>query len=190
MSIDPSIKTILFVGPTGSGKGTQAELLGKKLGFPVFSTGDRYREIRSSDTYLGDLIRKALDEGYLMPGWFSTFLFEEALLYRAPEDGIICEGVGRTLFEVQQFHEVMGWLKRPYIAFSLNLGEEESVRRQLARGRMDSDTEEKLHVRFKAFTEQTSPAIAYLRAEGQVIDIDAGRTIEEVHADVCKALGI
>jgi adenylate kinase len=188
--MDTPIKTILFVGPTGSGKGAQSELLSKKTGFPVFSTGDRYREIRDSGSYLGERIKAAFNQGYLMPGWFSTFLFQEALLYKSPSDGVICEGVGRTLFETQAFEEVMQWLDRPYVVFCITISEEESRKRQLARGRLDSDSEEKLRVRFDAYTKDTAPAIEYLRTLGKVIDIEGERSVEEIHADIVRRLGL
>lgn len=188
--MNESPNTILFVGPTGSGKGTQSELLSKRLGFPVFSTGDRYREIRSSDTHLGKRIQKALDEGYLMPSWFSTFLFEEAILYKDPSEGVICEGVGRTPLEGQAFEKVMQWLGRSYIVFCLNISEEESLKRQLSRGRMDSDTKEKLHVRFAAYAKDTKPTIEYFRSLGKVVDLHAERSVEEIHQEVLEHLGL
>ena len=192
--MDAHTKTILFLGPTGSGKGVQSKLLSDKLGYPVFSTGGRYRELRVGEGDLAKRIREQYDGGHLMPAWFSTFLFEEAFLYKPLAEGIICEGVGRTLFEVQNFHDVMEWLRRPYIVFCLNISEEESMKRQLLRTsqevRPESDSEEKIRTRFAEFKKHTSSAIAFLREKGKVIDMEGERTIEEIHKDVCGHLGV
>ncbi|KKU58659.1 MAG: hypothetical protein UX81_C0018G0001, partial [Parcubacteria group bacterium GW2011_GWA2_47_12] len=47
------INTILMMGKTGSGKGTQSELLAKKLGYGIFSTGDEFRKLRKREDFLG-----------------------------------------------------------------------------------------------------------------------------------------
>lgn len=192
--MDTQVKTILFLGPTGSGKGVQSKLLAEKTGYSVFSTGGRYRELRLGESDLAKRIREQYDGGRLMPGWFSTFLFEEAFLYRPLSEGIICEGVGRTVFEAENFNDIMGWLRRPYIVICLNITEEESMKRQLLRTskevRPESDSEEKIRTRFTEFKMHTAPAIAFLREKGNVIDMDGERSVEEIHADVCKEVGL
>lgn len=193
MKLNPNLKTILFLGSTGSGKGVQSKLLSEKTGFKVFSTGGRYRELRVGDSHLAARIRQEYDAGLLLPSWFSTFLFQEAFMYLPPEEGIICEGIGRTLQETENFDSVMDWLGRSYVVFCLNITEEESMRRQMARRseehRPESDTAEKIQLRFAEFHAKTAPAIEFLRSRGKVVDIDGERSIEEVHADVLAHLG-
>jgi adenylate kinase len=191
-AFDPAIKTVLFLGHTGSGKGVQSKLLSEKTGFEVFSTGARYRELRVGDSDLAKRIKEQYDLGLLMPSWFSTFLFEEVFLYRPLTHGIICEGVGRTTGESQSFHDAMTWLRRPYIVFYLSISEEESMKRQLRRAgaehRPESDSEEKLHVRFAEYEKFTVPAIQVFRDNGRVIDLDGERSVEAIHADVMEHL--
>lgn len=189
---EPNIKTILFMGQTGSGKGVQSKLLSEKTGFPVYSTGGRYRELRVGESDLAKRIREEYDQGLLMPPWFSTFLFEEIMLYRPLNEGIIHESTAKTLFEAQQFDAVMEWLHRPYVMFGLSISKEESMRRQISRAgvenRPESDTEEKLEVRFDEYEKKTGPAIEFFRQKGKVIDLDGERTVEAVHADVIQHL--
>jgi adenylate kinase family enzyme len=189
---DPKIKTVLYLGHTGSGKGVQSKLLSEKTGFEVFSTGGRYRELRVGESDLAVRIREQYDKGLLMPPWFSTFLFEEAFLHRPLSEGLICEGIGRTVFEAQQFHEVMEWLRRPYVVFCLSISEEESVRRQMLRAkaehRPESDSEEKLRVRFAEYDKHTGPAIELLRSKGNVVDLNGERTVEIIHDEVLDIL--
>lgn len=188
----PAINTILFLGHTGSGKGVQSKLLSEKTGFPVFSTGSRYRELRVGESDLAKRIREEYDLGLLMPGWFSSFLFKEAFLYRPLAEGVICEGVGRTLFEAEQFDAVMEWLRRPYVILCLSISQEESMRRQLSRAgeehRPESDSEEKLKVRFAEYEKKTGPAIDFFRQKGKVIDLNGERPVEVIHQDVLEHL--
>src|SRR3989338_5369982 len=98
------IDTILMLGKTGSGKDTQAELLQEKTNFKIFSSGGRFREIKNQDTVLGNRIREDLDNGYLMPHWLSTFLFEEVLFALKKGEGIIFEGTARKRPEAEIFN--------------------------------------------------------------------------------------
>lgn len=170
----------------------QSQLLSEKTGFEVFSTGGRYRELRVGESDLAKRIREEFDLGYLMPAWFSSFLFQEAFLYRPVSSGIICEGVGRTVEESKAFNDVMTWLRRPYVVFCLSISEEESIRRQLARAsaehRPESDSLEKLRVRFAEYDEKTAPAIDVFRKAGVVIDLDGERAVEVIHQDVLDHL--
>lgn len=190
--LDLKIKTILFMGQTGSGKGVQSKLLSEKTGFPVYSTGGRYRELRVGESDLAKRIRAQYDGGNLMPPWFSTFLFLEATLYRQLNEGIIHESTAKTLWEAQQFDAAMEWLGRPYVMFNLNISKEESLRRQRDRAgkesRPESDSEEKLAVRFKEYERETGPAIDFFRQKGKVIDINGERPVEVIHDEVVSIL--
>lgn len=187
------IKSVLFMGPTGSGKGTQAKLLAEKTGYKIFSSGDKFRELRQRQDDLGARIREEYDKGLLMPAWFASLVFQEELIYAPSGQGIIFEGTARTLAEAQHFNEVSAWLQRDYVAVCLNIGEEESMKRQIKRAqvehRPDSDTPEKIHVRFAEFNKHTAPAIDFLRSINKVIEIDGEQSIEQVFADILAKLG-
>ena len=58
---------IVFLGPPGSGKGTQAKLLGKRLGVPAISTGDMLRDAVRRETPLGLRARAIMEAGELVP---------------------------------------------------------------------------------------------------------------------------
>jgi len=181
--------TFAFMSRTGGGKGTQAKLLSEKTGFEVFSSGAKFRELRNRGDALSERIRQEYDKGLLMPSWFSTFLFQEVILYRSPEKGIIFEGACRKEFEAKMFHEVMIWLGREYSVIYLDISEETSMRRQLLRSktdtnRVESNTEEKIRVRFREFDEHTAKALAFFREQGKVIDIDGEPSVEAVHSEI------
>ncbi len=187
-------KTILFMGPTGSGKGVQAKLLSELTGFKIFSSGDRFRELRRRDDGLGARVRREYDRGLLMPAWFATFVFQEVLIYVPADSGLIFEGTARTEAEARHFNEVAAWLGRSYLILCLNIGEEESMRRQIKRSqsehRPDSDSPEKIHIRFAEFNKHTAPAIAFFRSLDKVVDINGEQTVEQVQIDVRRVLGL
>ncbi len=182
------------MGRPGSGKETQARLLGSKTGFGVFSTGEKFRELREHRDALGQRVKEAYDTGKLLPVWFATYLFENALFKLSPETGIIFEGTGRALEEAQLFHEVVQWLGRDYIVINLDISEEEAMKRQLSRAksgnRPESDSAEKVKVRFDEYRNQTALALTFFEGKEKVIRIEGERSIEEIHADVCSRLGI
>lgn len=184
------VRTILFVGKPGSGKETQAELLAAKTGFSVFSTGQKFREIREEKTVLGEHVRATLDKGLLLPPWLASYLFQEVILHAPLTQGLIFEGTGRARDEAELFHQVALWLERPYIVFNLAISDEEAVRRQVGRGRADSNTEEKVRVRLNEYNKHTAPVIDFFDGVHTIITIPGERPIEEIHRDILGHLGL
>lgn len=179
------INTILMMGKTGSGKGTQSELLAKKLGYQIFSTGEEFRKLRKQEGFLGDQVRAVYDQGLLMPHWFASYFFESAFLKLNPDQGIMCEGIGRKEPEARLFHDVAEWLKRDYIVFELIVSDDEVVCRMKARDRGDGlNDEEKIKVRLREYREFTEPAINFFKSQGRVISIDGMPTPDKIHENI------
>ncbi len=184
-----STNTILMMGKTGSGKGTQSTLLAEKLGWKIFSTGDEFRALRKREDFLGEKVRSEYDKGLLMPHWFASFLFEDALLKTIPSEGLVCEGIGRKEPEARLFDDVATWLGREYRVFELEVSDEEVIRRQLQRDRGDSlNDRAKIEVRLNEYRTYTAPAIAFFKSLGKVTSIDGMGTPEEIHAEILKKL--
>jgi len=182
-------KTFAMVGRPGSGKGMQTSLLSKKTGFKTFSTGDKFRELQKADTPLGHKIAEIMDSGNLMPHWFASFLFEEAVMYLPADEGIIYEGVGRKAPEAELFHEVMTWLGRPYKAVYLDVHDGISVDRLMKRKEIENrkdDNEETIKHRLKVYQEEVVPAIEVFKKHGTLLDINGDQTPEEVFAEILK----
>jgi adenylate kinase len=182
------------MGRPGSGKETQADLLSKKTGFAVFSTGKKFRELRENTDALGQNVREAYDTAKLLPVWFAEYLFEDALFKLHNDEGIIFEGTGRARDEAELFDEVAHWLGREYCVVYLDLPEEEARRRQMERAkvqnRTDSNTEAKITTRFEEYNLHTAKALEFFREKGVVIEVPAEGTIEAIHADIIAKLGL
>lgn len=186
-----TVRTILFIGRPSSGKETQAHLLAEKTGYAVFSTGEKFRELREHRDALGARVREVYDQGKLLPAWFADYLFQDVLLKLSPEAGIILEGSGRTIAQAELIHGVLEWLGRAYTVINLEVSEAEVIRRSLARKRDATDaSEEIIRTRLAEYKKLTEPAISYFRSIGTLIDIEGEQAPEKVHADVCMALGL
>jgi adenylate kinase len=187
------IRTFLMMGRPGSGKGTQATLLAKKIGAEVYSSGNRLREIAKGHGFVNEKVKKTMDQGGLLPAWLSSHLFVDALLNISPEDKIVFEGACRRLDEAEAFDETARWLERPYAAVFLDISDAEvekrlALRRQ-TQGRAD-DASDTVEHRIKEYNEHTAHAVELFRSKGLLIVINADQPIEVVHAEILKALGV
>lgn len=181
------VNTFLFMGKPGAGKGVQSGLLSERLGLPIFSTGNRVREISKAPHSLGRKVKEVQEAGGLTPYWFASFLFQEALFALEEGQGIIFEGVGRKEPEARLFNEIHEWLKSDFLAFNLVVSDEEVTKRLIERGKREGradDVPEKIAVRLENFYKETEPAIQFLRSVGRVIDINGEQTPEKVLEEV------
>ena len=185
------IKTIVMLGKPGAGKGMQSKLLADTTGYKIFSSGNRLREIASHDTSVGRKVKAVIDNVELMPHWFASYLFQEAILHTRQDEGIIYEGSCRKEPEAILFDEVMGWLDRPYRAIFITAPDEVIVDRLLKRGEIEGradDSEEKIQVRLRAYRDEVKDAIEYFRNTGNLIEINGEGSPQEVHAAIMDAL--
>lgn len=181
-----------MMGRPGSGKGTQAKLLCKAIGADIYSSGNRLREMAKGQGYVAGKVKQVLDDGALLPSWFSSHMFVEVLLGLAPEDTIVFEGACRRLHEAQAFDEAAAWLERPYRAIFLNISDAEVEKRLALRktteGRSD-DASDTIERRMREYEEHTALAVELFKSKGNVIEINGEQAIEEVHAEILEAIG-
>ncbi|MBP9832546.1 MAG: nucleoside monophosphate kinase [Candidatus Pacebacteria bacterium] len=176
-----------FVGRIASGKETQCVQLAEKLGYTVFSTGGKFREIVASGSLLGNRIKADYEKGLLMPSWVANYMLEEFLFNLAPERGAIFEGSGRDVEQAKVIDEVCTWLGRSYTVLNLDVSEDEVVKRSLLRGRDSTDKDESvIRMRLAEYNRLTKPAIEYFQQLGKCININGEQTPAEVHEEVMK----
>lgn len=188
------MNTVLLIGRPGSGKGTQAKILSKELGWIRLSSGDRIKEIRDGNEPFSARVRDMYDKGTLLPDWFADYLLESGLLELDTHVGVICEGFGRTKSQAEHLCDIIEWLGRKLVVVNLEVSEDEVVRRMLERAktedRPDSNAIGKIQERLTKFTDETGPALEYFRTKGMVIDINGELSPEEVAKEIAAKLEI
>lgn len=179
---------LIFAGPQGSGKGTQATLLAKQFQLPLAVAGDLFRSIAKEPTETGKAIHETLSQGKLMTNelWREVTgkYLEQADLSR----GIILDGFIRNMNQVESFEEISAQQTLPpVLIIYLALPREQSIERLLKRGRHD-DTMEAIERRLEWSKTDSEPAIEYYREKNQVLDINGHQSIDEVHDEIVAKL--
>ena len=186
--------TILLLGRPGSGKGTQTKILSQALGWKTLSSGDRFKEIRDGEGALSERVRATYDTGRVLPDWLPMYLLEEALLNMEDSESIVVEGFGRTKSQAETIERVLAWLGRRFVVISLDVSEQEAMRRMLERAksehRPDSDVEEKIRERFDEFRNNTEPALDYFKSVGKLLIVNGEQAPEQVAHDIQTALNL
>lgn len=182
-----------MMGRPGAGKGTQAKLLAKKINAEVYSSGNRLREMAKGHGYVAQKVAGVMQNGDLLPAWFSSHMFVDVLLGLEPQDPIVFEGACRRLLEAQDFVKVAAWLERPYSAIFLTISDDEVEKRLNLRknieGRKDDASDTVIH-RIAEYEQNTRPAVEFFKSQGTLIEIDGEQEAEKVHQDILSALQI
>lgn len=186
----------IFVSLSGSGKETQIALLQKELKdtcpMRVISTGNLFRELAARDTDVGRHMRELLDTGGLPMDDIATALWIHEISFTLNEkEGLICDGFPRRVEEARSLDRFLKFLDRfeqTHVVY-LNVSLEEVQRRLIKRGRAD-DTELAITGRITFFQEYVMPVIYYYREQNRLIEINGEQSVEQVHQDVIKALGL
>jgi len=177
-------RLFLFVGRTASGKETQGKRLAETLGYEMFSTGVKFREIIASGSQLGNKIKADYEKGLLMPTWVADFMFQNFVFNLPPEEGAVFEGSGRDREQAEAIEKVCEWLGRPYTVFNLEVSPETVMERSLSRKRDAADAEEAIKMRLAEYERLTHPAIEYFRSVGKCIDINGEQSVEAIQAEI------
>ncbi|MGA7270813.1 MAG: adenylate kinase [Acidimicrobiia bacterium] len=177
---------LLFIGPPGAGKGTQAARVAERLGIPHISTGEMFRHHVGEGTELGEQVKAIMEAGDYVPDSITVEMLRERISQPDAEDGFILDGFPRTEPQVAALDSLIGedGLDRVVL---FEVDEEALAQRMLSRGRAD-DTEETIRNRFKVYLEQTEPILAIYRRRGIVVEVDGMGEIDQITERVLAAV--
>jgi adenylate kinase len=184
---------LLLIGPPGSGKGTQGELLAQKFGLAHIAAGDLLRAEVEAGTPLGKEAADYLDRGELVPDELVIELIMPLVVASVQENGYVLDGFPRSVGQalvVRSMAEEAGAV--PDAVIYLKASRDELVQRILARAKVEGrsdDTAEVVHNRLEVFDEATRPLVDYYRSRGLLYVIDADLSEEEVAAQILAAVG-
>ncbi|MFB3099087.1 MAG: adenylate kinase, partial [Acidimicrobiia bacterium] len=164
-------RRILFLGPPGAGKGTQAAMLATALGVPHVSTGVMLREAVADGTELGRRAKSIMDSGDLVPEDLVVAIVEERLARDDAACGYLLDGFPRNVAQAQALTAALGD-DSVQVALLLDVDEDEIVDRLMKRaaeGRAD-DNEDTIRRRLEVYRQETEPMVA---AYGdKVVEVD------------------
>lgn len=177
---------LLFIGPPGAGKGTQAGRVAKRLGIPHVSTGEMFRDHVARDTELGRKVEAIMAAGDYVPDEVTVAMLSERIAQNDAADGYILDGFPRTVAQVASLDGLIGEDGLDaVVVFAVD--ENELTERMLSRGRAD-DTEETIRNRFKVYLEQTQPLLDIYESRGLTVSVDGLGEIEEVTERILEVL--
>lgn len=183
---------MLFMGPPGAGKGTQAAVVADRFGIPAISTGDIFRKNLSEGTPLGLEAKSYMDAGQYVPDSVTNNMVRDRVAQPDAEPGFLLDGYPRTLGQVEELDAILAESGHSLDAVVvLTVDEEELVQRLLNRaktsGRSD-DTEEVIRERQRVYAEETAPLIDVYRERGLLVEIDGLGEVDEVSSRILAAL--
>lgn len=169
---------LLFIGPPGAGKGTQAGKVAARLGIPHVSTGDMFRDNVSRGTDLGKKVEAIMAAGDYVPDEITVGMLNERISQDDAADGFILDGFPRTEAQVASLDRLIGedGLDRVVV---FEVDEDELTERLLSRGR-DDDNEDTIRYRFKIYLEQTQPLIDIYEDRSITVYVDGIGELDEV----------
>lgn len=184
----PTLPIIIVVGPQGSGKGTQVDMLSKTYGIPSVGAGDLLRQAAAEPTEVGQKVKALIDNGHLVTIDLWQAVVGAALDKAELSKGYILEGVVRTLEQVKVFESLLmsRHLAEPWV-LSIELVDDIAVERLLKRGRND-DTEQMIRTRLDWSRTEVQPVIEYYRPLGRLVTVNGDQSIEAVHAEIIAKL--
>jgi adenylate kinase len=185
---------VLLLGPQGSGKGTQAELISKTYGIPKITTGDMIREMKEIPNDLGRRLREIYDRGDLVDDATIIELIESRLDRGDTIPGFVLDGFPRTMAQADALDELLARLGRQIdVVFEFQVPDRdvllERMLKRAAEEHRSDDTPEAITHRLEIYDRETAPLVEHYRARNaNVVGIHAERPVEEVFAEIRQAI--
>lgn len=171
---------LVFLGPPGAGKGTQAQLIAQLYQIPHISTGDILRSAIAQSTPLGQKAQSYMDRGELVPDELILDLIRYRLQQPDTQAGWILDGFPRNVNQGAFLENLLQELdQRCDYAIYLDVSDESILKRLLSRGRQD-DNEQTIRRRLEVYRKQTAPVIEFYRDRSILREIDGDRSMDEV----------
>lgn len=171
---------IVFIGPPGSGKGTQAQRLKDYLGVPHLSTGEMLRDACRAATVPGRQALQYMESGKLVPDEVVISIVRERIAQPDCESGCLFDGFPRTLSQAEALDELLTQFGTPLdLVLELHVDEPQVLERLAGRGRED-DNERTIRERLRQYELLTEPLLDYYRGRGILRTVDGNGPADEV----------
>ncbi len=203
---------IIFLGPPGAGKGTQAQIVCQRLGIPQVSTGDMLRAAIAAGTEMGRKAKEYMDQGQLVPDEVVIGIVRDRLTDADCQKGYILDGFPRTVEQAK----ALSTFAKIDVAINLDVPDDVLVKRLSGRRvcplcgapyhvdrlngetvcradgtpliQRDDDKAETVLNRLAVYHQKTAPLIDHYRAEGLLKNIGGGLSLEEISEEIFRTL--
>ena len=180
-------KRLLFLGPPGAGKGTQAARLCEQHGMKHLSTGDLLRAEVAAGTDLGNEAKAVMNRGELVSDAL-VLAIVKGQLGALGDGGWLLDGFPRNVAQAEALEPLLTEIGQPLEAVVLlELDDAVLMERMLSRGRED-DNEDVIRHRLEVYRDKTAPLIDHYRQKGQLISVEAQGSIEAITDRIQQAL--
>ncbi|MBI1998833.1 MAG: nucleoside monophosphate kinase [Parcubacteria group bacterium] len=186
-----------FIGKSGCGKGTQAELLKTYLlkkdpSAPVlwFGSGDHLREIAKGKSHTAERVKEYISNGWLIPEFLITSIWADFFIAHLEKDEqIILDGTPRKIDEAHMLDGATEFYQAKLCVIYIDVSREWAMDKLLKRGRAD-DTKESINERLDWYESDILPTIEFFKNHPKhtFLDISGEQAIEEVHQEIIKKL--
>lgn len=190
------LHTIIFIGRSGCGKGTQAQLLKDRIHkhdhdnrhILYVETGEHFRRFIREDGYSSKLSEELYENDERQPDFLACYMWANMLIEElGPDMHLVFDGAPRAHSEAVLLTTALKFYKRekPIVVY-LNVGRKWAEERLLSRGRSDDKSISKITKRLDWFELDTWPAVEYFKTNNmyRFLEIDGEQTIEKVHQDI------
>jgi adenylate kinase len=182
---------LVFMGPPGVGKGTQAKRLTERNGWVQLSTGELFRDHLKRQTPLGQMAQRFMDRGDYVPDDVTIDMVREFLAELPGKTRVMFDGFPRTVPQALALDALLADRSRSIgRVLLLDAPRDELVRRILARSRAEGradDTPDVITRRFDAYAEQTQPVVDHYQAKGLVRRVNGLGGVEEISERLIEA---
>lgn len=179
---------LIFLGPPGSGKGTQASILSQAYQFPHISTGDMLRSAVSQETELGKQAKEYMERGDLVPDELILGIVRDRLSEDDAQGGWILDGFPRNVEQAVYLESLLEEIGQSCDqVLNLKVADNTIVQRLLSRGRQD-DSEDVIRHRLQVYHHQTAPLISFYSDRQKLTSIDGDMAVEHVSASLADVV--
>lgn len=203
---------IIFLGPPGAGKGTQAQIVCQRLGIPQVSTGDMLRAAIAAGTEMGRKAKEYMDQGQLVPDEVVIGIVKDRLADPDCQKGYILDGFPRTVEQAK----ALSTFAKIDVAINLDVPDDVLVKRLSGRRvcplcgapyhvdrlngetvcradgtpliQRDDDKAETVLNRLVVYHQKTAPLIDHYREAGLLKNIGGGLSLEEISEEIFRTL--
>ena len=203
---------IIFLGPPGAGKGTQAQIVCQRLGIPQVSTGDMLRAAIAAGTEMGRKAKEYMDQGQLVPDEVVIGIVKDRLADPDCQKGYILDGFPRTVEQAK----ALSTFAKIDVAINLDVPDDVLVKRLSGRRvcplcgapyhvdrlngetvcradgtpliQRDDDKAETVLSRLNVYHQKTAPLIDHYREAGLLKNIGGGLSLEEISEEIFRTL--